>query len=147
MKLQSLGQLLATTRELTSLRADAHRATKLQQFYVSRVPPELATSSRIAGVRGGAVRIVTENPVTAAKLKQMLPRLLTAIQECDGEVTVLQVRVQPMTPGERSRRPSRKKPLSPDSIEYFRALSTQVEDDSPLKKALTNLVRRHGGDA
>lgn len=147
MKLQSLGQLLATTRELTSLRADAHRATKLQQFYVSCVPPELATSSRVAGVQGGAVRIVTANPMTAAKLKQMLPRLLTAIQECDGEVTVLQVRVQPMTRGERRGRSPEKKALSPESIEYFRALSTQISDDSPLKKALTNLVRHHGGDA
>ena len=147
MKPQSLGQLLATTQELTSLRADAQRATKLQQFYVSRVPPELANLSRVAGVRGGAVRIVTANPVTAAKLKQMLPRLLTAIQECDREVTALQVRVQPTTRYERLATPSQKKPLSIESIEYFRALSTQVSDDSPLKIALTNLVRHHGGDA
>ena len=147
MKPQSLGQLLATTQELTSLRADAQRATKLQQFYVSRVPPELANLSRVAGVRGGAVRIVTANPVTAAKLKQMLPRLLTAIQECDREVTALQVRVQPTTRYERLATPSQKKTLSIESIEYFRALSTQVSDDSPLKIALTNLVRHHGGDA
>jgi hypothetical protein len=145
MTTRKLGSLLSATRELSSLQAEAQRATKLQQIYLSCVPTELAEASRIAGTRGGTVCIVTESPVTAAKIKQLVPRLLTAIQKCDGEVTVLQVRVQPAAGNLRRNEKSLKRPLTPDSIEYFRALSTTVGDGSPLKIALTNLVRRHGG--
>jgi len=140
MALHTIGKLLSATEELKVLQARARRVQELQKHYFQSAPPELASASRVKNCRSGMLCISAENAAVAAKLRQLVPRLLASIRKFDLEVTGLRIEVQ-VTETRRSYK-SPKTSLSHRAIEEFDALARHMPE-SGLKSALEELVERH----
>lgn len=144
MAVQRLGQLLGTAREFAALLQRSRRLAQWHDRYANCAPPALARASRVAGFRSGTLILRADNAAVAAKLKQLAPRLMTALNQQANEVTSIRVQVQPAGAAQRPPGRSAVHDLPPRAIEEFARLSATVKD-SPLKKALERLVARHRG--
>ncbi len=143
MPVHKIGSLLATPGELRVLYRKAQHLLRLQQVFSESVPPPFAHACRVKDCREGTLFILTDSAAIAAKLRQLAPRLLVHIQKQESQVTGIQIAVQVrMSQKDRDESAFKKNALSTDSIEKFKILSREIPD-SPLKSALTNLVRRH----
>ena len=119
------------------------RISRLQHSFVDALPVGLVESCRVATVEGSTLVIAAANGASAAKLKQMLPRLLESFRENkkqEQEVTVIQVIVQPdyfrlepvATPG-----PARF-PMPTDKLADLAASL----DESPLKDTIERIRKK-----
>ncbi len=140
MPLHTIGKLLSATDELKALQARTRQLLELQTLYLGSAPRELASSSRVKGYRAGTLFVAADNAATAAKLKQLAPRLLASVQKFEMQVTSIRIEVQ-VTGSQRTYK-SIKTSLTPEAVEEFDALSKRVTD-LDLKSALSNLVTRH----
>ena len=141
MTAQKIGSWLASG-ELRTLSSKAQRLTELQQVLFDSAPPPLAQASRVKNYQAGTLSLLADNAAVAAKLKQLAPRLLLNIQKRVPEITGIRIEVQVKYSGYPTQARVKNSSLPIDSIEHFKKLS-EVIPDSPLKSALTNLVRRH----
>ncbi|MEQ1518267.1 MAG: DUF721 domain-containing protein, partial [Usitatibacteraceae bacterium] len=94
--------LLRENEALLPFHQRLRQLSKLQKTFADALPPGLSDSCRIATVEGSTIIVATANGAVAAKLKQMLPRLLEKFSEKIGEnkkqyqeVTGFSVIVQP----------------------------------------------------
>ncbi len=142
MPAHTIGKLLTAPGELSTLYGKTQRFLRLQQVFFDSTPSTLARASRVKSYRAGTLYILTDNAAIAAKLRQLIPRLLLNIQKQEPQITAIQVAVQVTKSPKKTQVSPKKEGLSPDSIKKFRLLSEQTPD-SPLKSALTNLVCRH----
>jgi hypothetical protein len=141
MPSRSIGDLLAAAEELKTVSAGTRRLRELQTLYVGSAPRELVGSSRVKSYKAGTLCVSADNGVTAAKLKQLTPTLLSALRKIDAEITAIRVEVQVQGGESRPVRRSAKRDLSLDSIQEFDRLADRLPA-SDLKSALANLVRR-----
>lgn len=148
MPLRDIRTLIGTTGELASLRDRARRQAALQQAFVDYTPVELAAvtkASRVGYIRAGTLYLLADHTAAAAKLRQLLPRLLPVFRKLEAEVTAIKVQVQVRNQPESTRSHSAVKLLPIDSIDKFRILADYVHDPK-LKLAITNLVRKRTQD-
>jgi hypothetical protein len=144
MPLRDIRQFIGTSSELETLRKKTQRLTALQQAYVDYTPVELAEltkASRVGYVKAGTLYLWVDHAAVAAKLRQLLPRLLPLFSKLDEEVTGIKVVVQVKSPPKKSQGYGQKNQLPIDSIEHFERLSQTVNDPA-LKSAINNLVRK-----
>lgn len=136
----------ALIRENEAVRPIHDRLTfvsRLQQSFADALPPGLNQSCRVATVEGSTLVIAVANGAVAAKLKQMLPRLLEKFRENkkqEQQVTVISVLVQP----EFFRPPPTPEsgpPREPMSVAKLAELAESLED-SPLKKTIEGMRKR-----
>jgi hypothetical protein len=139
--------LLRENEALLPFHQRLRQLSKLQKTFVDALPSGLSASSRIATVEGSTIIIATANGAVAAKLKQMLPRLLERFRETIGEnktqdqqVTGISVIVQPeFFVAEKSRKtPPQREPLPAEKL----AELAESLEDSPLKTAINNITNR-----
>ena len=142
MPTNKIGQFLTASAELKALSDKAQRLLQLQNTFFDSAPPLLAQACRVKNFREGVLFIVAENTAVAAKLRQLTPRLLSNIRKQEPQITGIQVTVQVTGSRNEMGRPPQKNEISVDSIDKLRNLSERIPA-SPLKSALTNLVRRH----
>ena len=142
MTAHKIGSWLASG-ELRTLASKAQRLTELQQVFFDSAPPSLAQASRVKNYRAGTLFLLADSAAVAAKLKQLVPRLLVKIQKREAEVTGIRIDVQVKGSGYETQGKIKNSSLSIDTIEHFKKLSEAIPDSS-LKSALTNLVRRRG---
>jgi len=142
MPAHKIGRLLAASNDLKALSGKARCLSELQRMFFDCAPRSLAQASRVQNYRAGTLFLVAENAAVAAKLLQLAPRLLSTIRKQELQVTKIHVSVQVASSQPESRTESKKKILSPDSIHKFTMLAEDLPD-SPLKSAITRLVRRH----
>ncbi len=143
MPTNKIGNFLKNSAEFKALSDKAQRLLQLQNTFYESAPPQLAQASRVKNFREGMLFIVTDNTATAAKLRQITPRLLNNIRKHEPQITGIQVTVQVTRSRNEAIRPVRNNELSSDSIDKLRNLSESIPA-SPLRSALTNFVRRHG---
>jgi len=144
MPSHKLGDLLAQSGELSALSRQARRLAELQQVLLTAVPPPLTKFTRVKSLRAGTLFLLADNSAVAAKLRQLAPTLLLHVRKREIEVTGIQVEVQVAAPqpgaagaaGAQSGRD-----LSPTAIKALDGL-VETLNESPLKTALTRLVRR-----
>jgi hypothetical protein len=79
---------------------------------------------------------------SAAKLRQLAPRLLITIRERVPEVTVIRVEAQVATGGSALSSHPKKKPLTIETIGNFEKAAAAMPE-SELRSALAALARRH----
>jgi hypothetical protein len=144
MPLRDIRNLIGTSAELASVRKQAQKQAALQQAFVDYTPVEFAyltQASRVGYIKAGTLYLLADQAAVAAKLRQLLPRLLPVFRKLEPEVTGIKVVVQVSNaPG--SARPKLNKTTLPiDSIEYFEKLADSVSNQE-LKLAITNLVRK-----
>lgn len=139
MNSQTIGSVLRSLRDLKAILVRVERLASLQQTYAGAVPMELAKRSRVAYERGGTVVVVADTSAVAAKLRQLVPRIVIGIVKSAPEVTSIRVEVQvaETSDGPRDIRPEI----------GSRALSSLCElrdslPDSPLRQAIGKLVSR-----
>jgi hypothetical protein len=146
MPLRDIRNLLGASSELAALREKTQRLQALQRAYVDATPVELAEltkASRVGYLKAGTLYLLADNATVAAKLRQLLPRLLPLFRKLEAEVTGIHVDVQPKSP-----------PVAPLAgvkngmlpIDYIEKLDDAAKTiTSPdLKLAVTNLLRHRG---
>ena len=144
MPLRDIRQLIGASAELETLRKKSQRLTALQKAFVDYTPGELAylsQASRVGYIKAGTLYLWVDQAAVAAKLRQLLPRLLPRFSKLDAEITGIKVVVQVNSPPQNSRAHFKKNQLPIDSIEHFEKLAHTVRDPA-LKSAITNLVRK-----
>ena len=144
MAVKRLATLLGTTGEFKALVQKTRRLAEWHERYAGLAPPELARSSRVAGFKSGTLVLWADNAAVAAKLKQLTPRLMTALNQQANEVTSIRVQVQPVQVTRRAEKNRRLSGLPPQAVEQFERLATAVPE-SPLKEAIETLVAHHRG--
>ena len=135
--------LLSESETLLPFHQRLRQISRLQKTFVDALPPGLSESSRIATVEGSTIIVATANGAVAAKLKQMLPRLLDKFRENKKqyqEVTGISVIVQPdFFVAEKVAKTSL--PRQPIPSEKLTELTESLED-SPLKTTLQAIASR-----
>jgi hypothetical protein len=126
---------------LRSLTNEAKRLVEMQRILQQHAPTALASNCLVNRLSAGTLFLLAGNAASAAKLKQLAPRLLTAYQELGMEVTSIRVEVQVRQAPSARTRDSKKKCLSIDSIKHLESLAQRLED-TPLKRALTRMAAR-----
>jgi hypothetical protein len=144
MAAQKLATLLGTKGEFKALVQKTRRLAEWHERYAALAPPELARSSRVAGFKSGTLVLWADNAAVAAKLKQLTPRLMTALNQQANEVTSIRVQVQPTQVTRRAEKNRLLSGLPPQAVEEFEKLATAVPE-SPLKDAIETLVAHHRG--
>jgi hypothetical protein len=116
------------------------RVSRFQHSFADALPPGLNTSCRVAAIEGSTLVIAAANGAVAAKLKQMLPRLLEKFSQNktqEQEVTVISVLVQPdFFQPEPTRRTG--PPREPMPTAMLAELAESLED-SPLKTTVDKI--------
>lgn len=135
---------LNSSNSLRRLSDESRRIAELQRIFLKSAPQPLTQACCVTQLRAGTLFLVAENAAIAAKLKQLLPRLLTSYQKLGMQVTAIRVEVQvrEVAPGGGAKGPA--KQLSTESIKNLEQLAAGLED-SPLKQALTNMVAHQRG--
>jgi hypothetical protein len=141
MPAHKLGDLLAQSGELSALSRQARRLAELQQVLLKAVPPPLAKFTRVKILRAGTLFLLADNSAIAAKLRQLAPTLLLHVRKRESEVTGIQVEVQvaAQQPGASGAQSGRD--LSLAAVNTLDRLAEAL-NESPLKSALTRMVRR-----
>jgi len=143
MPLRDIRNLLSASSELAALREKTQRLQALQRAYVDCTPvefAELTKASRVGYLKAGTLFLLADHPAVAAKLRQLLPRLLPLFRNCDAEITGIRVEMQPKSPASPPSHHAKKDPLPVDYIEKLRAASETITDPG-LKSAVASLVR------
>lgn len=143
MPLRDIRNLLSASGELAALRDKTQRLVALQRAYVDCTPVELAEliqASRVGYFQAGTLYLLADNTSVAAKLRQLLPRLLPLFQKLEPQVTGIRVDVQPKSPAAASSTRTKKGTLPVDYIEKYNVIAEKIVDPN-LKLAVTNLMR------
>jgi len=94
VKVHAIGSLIASLDDLKAIHVRATRHAQLQLVYRAAVPKELARRSRVIDERSGTLVIAADTSGVAAKLRQLVPRIVADIVKCCPEVTAIRVEVQ-----------------------------------------------------
>jgi hypothetical protein len=143
MPIRDIRNLLGASSELAALRDKTQRLLALQRAYVDCTPGELADlakASRVGYLKAGTLYLLADNTSVAAKLRQLLPRLLPVFRKLEAEVTGIRVDVQPKSPPILPSASLKKDGLSIDYIKQFEE-SAKTITNPDLKLAVTNLLR------
>jgi hypothetical protein len=146
MPTRKFSALIVETAGLSALNRATQRISALQRLYSVCTPPELSRASRVVGDHNGTLVIAADNGAIAAKLKQMMPRLLKNLQKQSAQVTGIRIQVQVSGQQPAPRVYTQKPTLPVDLIDNFENLSNRVRDPG-LRSALARFAaRRRGGD-
>jgi hypothetical protein len=140
---RKIGALLDAP-ELKSLARKAQRLAELRSAFLNSAPAPLCQASRVRDYRAGTLYLSADNAAVATKLRQLAPSLLLSIRKRAPEVTGIKIAVQVREVTPRPTGRSRAHAGGIENVEIFRALAEKLPE-SPLKAAVSRLVRRHGG--
>ncbi|MDP1682683.1 MAG: DUF721 domain-containing protein [Burkholderiales bacterium] len=119
----------------------AQRLNAISRIWETVAPIGLARSCRVGRLDDGVLTLLADNGAIASKIKQQLPSLLEKLQQRGSEITGIRVDVQVKIPSpERASAP--KQGISQQSLASLEKLDNELEA-SPLKEALTNLIKHH----
>ena len=138
-----INALMRDNEAIAPIHDRLQRIARLQHSFADVLPPGLNTSCRVAAVEGSTLVIAAANGAVAAKLKQMLPRLLEKFSQNkkqEQEVTAISVLVQPdffqPEPAPRTGPPREPMPTA-----MLAELAESLED-SPLKTTVEKIRKR-----
>ena len=128
------------TSPLNQLALAAQRLNPISRIWETVAPIGLARSCRVGRLDNGVLTLFADNGAIASKIKQQLPTLLEKFQQRGGQITGICLEVQVKIPlPEKVSAP--KQGLSQKSLASLEKLYLELTD-SPLKEALTNLIKR-----
>jgi|LNFM01.1.fsa_nt_gb hypothetical protein len=141
MPTRKFSALIVETAGLSALNRATQRISALQRLYSVCAPPELSLASRVVGDHNGTLVIAADNGAIAAKLKQIMPRLLKNLQKQSAQVTGIRIQVQVSGQQPAARVYTEKPELPIDLIDNFEKLSNRVQDPG-LRSALARFAAR-----
>jgi len=154
MATSSVAKLLRASAEMLPLQQQLDAIERLQKRYRTIAPGDLAKASRVCAIEGTTVVISAASGPVAAALRQVAPRILSALrapahegrqsnnsrnslkENENPELTGIRVEVQV------DARPARRTvaPRPPVPVEQVNRLADSLSD-SPLKESLRRLAR------
>ncbi len=119
------------------------RLTQIQQAFMEIIPPQLATPCSLGRFSDGKLTILVGNGAVAAKLKQILPSLLSKFQKSGLiEVTAIQITVQANYYIYSADNSSRERPkIGQTGMEILSKFATNLPV-SPLKIAVKSILKK-----
>jgi hypothetical protein len=144
MASESIARLLGENSELKPLAARLAHIKRLQKRYLSVVPEQLATASRVCAIDGTTVVICASSGAVAAALRHLAPRMLEGLRASarksskypeDQELTQIRIEVQVAIPAPKRRVVTRGEVPAERLSEVAEGLS-----DSPLKETLERIA-------
>lgn len=143
MQARSLEDCLKADGGLARLSGHAARLQRLQRLFESAVPGTLVRGARVANLKLGKLIIHADSGAVAAKLRQIIPTLVDVFHNNEvAEVTGIEVKVQPrqnMPPGPTV---ASHELLGDRAKQGLTSLADRLPEDSPLRHALRELVKR-----
>lgn len=135
---EALAALLPTATKLAKLQADC-----------LAIMPAQFTHCSVLNINEGLLHIAVPNSALATRIKQMLPKLQSALIERGWQVEGIKLRIQvdapaPAAPAIEGRE------LSSSALDCFRELNQNLENhpsNLALKQAIQNLLKRRGESA
>jgi hypothetical protein len=149
-----LNDWLAKAGPVSALMQTARQLASLEAEVLSLLPQGMRAGIAVAGVktddRGPQTRtllLLAAHGAAAARVRQVVPTLLSRLQQRGSQVTAIRVRVQPeVGRGDWDTGPVERKPrtanLSPAGLHSMDVLAHNLEA-SPLKDAVEALLARH----
>lgn len=136
----SLAALLERDETLAPLLCKLDLLATLQRALTPELPRELTRSCKVANIKRGVVLLEVPGNAAAAKVKQIVPRLLARLQLVSGDVNSIRVSVQ--FPDGTEPRPARTaKPLGASPVKQLEQLAQSLPD-SPLREAIRSLATK-----
>ena len=138
--MQRINTFLKNNADLAMLSDKAKHLTACQKLWDSVVPETLKPYTRAGDLNHRRLTVFVNNGAVAAKIKLLLPGLLTQLQKRGLEVTSIRVQVQVQSDRIKAEKPVR-------TLSYFASseldkLAGQLETDSPLATTLKKLSSR-----
>ena len=141
MPVQKIGDVIARSGGLEALARHSRRLSVLQRLLLEATPLALAAATRVTDLKAGILVVLADNPAVAAKLRQLVPRLLKHVQKQQSEITGIRVGVQVKTHKIKAEHEITKPSLPAEAIKDLAGLADALPPSS-LKSALARLVAR-----
>lgn len=138
---QRAGRFIDIDVRLRALQVHVHEIMRLQEIWQTIVPAGLASVSRIGQINVDAISIYCDHGAAAAKLRQLVPTISTALASHGISSTSILVKVRTQAIPDRNRNTS-KPDLSQTALHQLEILRTQLEEGK-LKTALARLLDKH----
>ncbi len=122
--MQKINTLLSTHPSICSLVEQASALTALQQIWHAIVPENLLPYTQAGNIQHKRLTVYADNGAVAAKIKLLLPTLLSKLQKQGVEVTSIRVQVQVQSIASKPIRSPRV--VSQHGADMLKALSKQL---------------------
>jgi hypothetical protein len=132
--------LFKENTELAALLGQADSLTASQKIWNTILPDALKPFTQAGSVKHKRLTVYADNGAVAAKIKLLLPSLLTKLQKQGLEVTSIRVEMQVKSSPRKSVKPMRS--ISPEAASSLRKLADELSG-SALGEALAKLSRRN----
>ena len=126
--------------ELAALAGQADSLTASQKIWNTVLPDALKPFTQAGNVKHKRLTVYADNGAVAAKIKLMLPSLLTKLQKQGLEVTSIRVEMQVKSSPRKPVKPMRS--VSPEAASSLGKLADELSG-SALGEALARLSRRN----
>lgn len=141
--MQRINAFLKNNADSAIISNKTQNLTAYQKIWDAVAPETLKPYTQAGNVNHKRLTLYASNGAVAAKVKLMLPSLLTKLQKQGLEVTSIRVQVQVKSTPRRPQTPARK--LSPFAATALEKLAEKLENDSPLAASLKKLSGRSTG--
>ncbi|CAG0973933.1 hypothetical protein MTYP_01384 [Methylophilaceae bacterium] len=136
--MRRISALFTGNTELAALSGKARDLSISQQIWSAIVPDPLKKFTQAGTINHKRLTVYADNGTVAAKVKLLLPSLLTKLQKQGLEVTSIRVQVQVQSSPPKSQKTPRK--LSPYAASRLEEMAREL-DGSALGEALGKLSR------
>jgi len=150
-----LNDWLAKAGPVSALMQTARQLASLEAEVFALLPPAMRAGIAVGGIKTDnrgpqteqTLLLLAAHGAAAARVRQVVPTLLSRLQQRGSQVTAIRVRVQPeVGRGDWDTGPVERKPrtanLPPLGLQSMDSLAQSLED-SPLKNAVQALLARH----
>jgi len=134
---QRIKTLLNGNPELAPLLDNIQTLTSMQRHLDSVIPPHLANTCQVLGLKFGTLTIAASNSTIAAKLRQLAPELVTLLTSRGCQISGIRVKAQVSYDVARPKNTARK--LGKGARQALNELSESMED-SPLRSVLQKIA-------
>lgn len=140
--MQRIKAFLNNNADLALISSKAQNLNACQKLWDTVVPKTLKSCTQAGEVNHKRLTVYASNGAVAAKVKLLLPSLLTNLQKHGLEVTSIRVQVQVQSTPRKPQKPARQ--LSEFASAELAKLAGQLEDNSSLASTLKKLSGRFG---
>ena len=137
--MRQIKALFKENAELLALSDHADSLTASQTIWNSIVPDALKPHTQASHVKHKRLTVYANNGAVAAKIKLLLPNLLTKLQKQGVEITSIRVEVQVQSTARL--KPKKQRLVSPNAAKCLSSLAEKL-GDSPLAEVLARLSNR-----
>jgi hypothetical protein len=124
---------------LSKIAEKAKELTSIQKIWNEIVPAQLKSYTQAGNIQHKRLTVHVENGAIAAKIKLLLPSLISKLQKQGVEVTSIRVQIEVQSKTEKVAKPSRH--LSENASKSVKSLAKKLEG-SELGEVLTRLSKR-----